>query len=89
VCESVKEDKASIAKVEAERKLAAVAESNECSVCVGHKNHVSIPCGKLNRLRGTLFSCTPSQMSGSVRTPCVQMCTPIKMKYFVPRLLLV
>jgi len=47
VCESVKEDKASFALVEAERKLVAVAESNECSVCMGHKNHVLIPCGHL------------------------------------------
>jgi len=33
--------------VEAERKLAAVTESNECSVCMCVKNHVLIPCGHL------------------------------------------
>jgi len=42
VCESVKEYKASVALAELERKL---AESNECAVCMGHKNHVLIPCG--------------------------------------------
>ena len=32
---------------EAQRARAATAESSECAVCMGQKNHVLIPCGHL------------------------------------------
>ena len=75
-CETVREYTLSVAlaaaerklaavAADAERKLAAVAESNECAVCMGHKDHILIPCGHVC----VCEQCANSIMASSKQCP--------------------